>query len=123
MMGAVLLQFTNLVLTKITWAAFRLSGLACLTSQCTGLYEFSELVLIGLVLLMDQSRSVLPLQSAKAREFRELWRKKCARAPWTFQSQQARTDNWKATVVCAFLVSFVWCKAHCMVRSARKRIS
>ena len=53
--------------------AFRLSGP---TSQfLNGTHEFSELVLARMVLLMDQSRSVLPLRSSKAREFRELWRK------------------------------------------------
>ena len=40
-------------------------------------HEFSELVLDRMALLMDQSRSVLPLRSANAREFGELWREKC----------------------------------------------
>ena len=34
-------------------------------------HELSELVLSRMNLLMDQSRSVLPLRSAKAREFGE----------------------------------------------------
>ena len=37
-------------------------------------HETSELVLARIALLTDQSRSVLPLQSAEAREFGELWR-------------------------------------------------
>ena len=32
------------------------------------------MVLSGMALLIDQSHSVLPLRSAKAREFGELWR-------------------------------------------------
>ena len=45
-----------------------MSGLSGPTSQfLNGVHKFSELVL-------DQSRSVLPLQSAKARDFREFWR-------------------------------------------------
>ena len=43
-----------------------------------GTKKFSELVLARMSLLVDQSRSVLPLPSAKAREFAELWRKKCS---------------------------------------------
>ena len=35
-------------------------------------HEFSKLVLLRMALLMDQSRSVLPLRLAKAREFGEL---------------------------------------------------
>ena len=45
------------------------------------MHEFSELVLSRMSLLVDQSRSVLPLRSAKAREYGELWREKCTRAP------------------------------------------
>ena len=68
--------------------------------------EFSELVLAGIALLVDQSHSLLPLRSAKAREFGELWREKCTRAPWTFQFKlvrtssfrPARTDRWKANL-------------------------
>ena len=52
-----------------------MSGLSGPTSQfLNGTHEFSELVLARMALLMDQSRSVLPLRSAKAREFGELWR-------------------------------------------------
>ena len=36
--------------------------------------------LVRMALLMDQSRSVLPLRSAKAREYGELWREKNVRA-------------------------------------------
>ena len=58
-----------------------------------------------MVLLMDQSRSVLPLRSAKAREFGELWREKCTCAPWNLPFKLARTGSfgpawtgkWKAT--------------------------
>ena len=60
-----------------------------------------------MVLLMDQCCSVLPLRSAKAREFGELWREKCTRVPWTFPFQitrtssfrSARTNKCKATLV------------------------
>ena len=63
--------------------------------------QFSELVLARMALFMNQSNSVLP------REFGELWREKCTRAPWTFpfklartgSFRPARTDRWKATVV------------------------
>ena len=44
---------------------------------------------------MDQSRSVLLLRSAKAREFEELWRDKCTHAPWTFHL------NWPGPVLSA----------------------
>ena len=55
--------------------AFHLSRLSGPTSQfLNGTHEFSELVLARTVLLMDQSRSVLPLRSAKARELGELSR-------------------------------------------------
>ena len=47
--------------------AFYLSHLIGPTSQfLNGTHEFSELVLARMVLLMDQSRSVLPLRSANA---------------------------------------------------------
>ena len=59
-------------------------------------------------LLRDQSRSVLPLRSAKAQEFGELRREKCTytHAPWAFpfklartsSFRSARTDIWKATL-------------------------
>ena len=91
--------------TKI---AFHLPGLAGPTSQFLNVtHEFSELVLARMSLLMDQSRSVLPLRSAKAREFGDwLWREKCTRAPWPFPFKLARTssfrparaDKWKATL-------------------------
>ena len=45
-----------------------------------------------MALLMDQSRSVPPLRSAKARELRELWREKCMRALWTSPFKLARTS-------------------------------
>ena len=48
-----------------------------LTSQLlNGTYEFSELALARMALLMDHSRSVLPLKSAKAQEFGKLRREK-----------------------------------------------
>ena len=43
-----------------------------------------------MALLVDQSRSVLPLRSAKAREFGELWREKCTRVPWNFPLRLAK---------------------------------
>ena len=45
-----------------------------------GAHKFSELVLDRMALLL----AVLLFRSAKAREFGELWREKCARAPSTF---------------------------------------
>ena len=76
--------------------ALHLFGLTGLTSQfLNGTHEFSELVLARMVLLMDESRSVLPLRSAKAREFGELWREKCTRAPWTFPFKLARTSSFR----------------------------
>ena len=64
---------------------FNLSDLAGPTTQfLNGTHEFSELVLAKMSLLVDQSRSVLLLRLAKAREFGELRRDKCTRAPWTF---------------------------------------
>ena len=62
----------------VTKVAFHLSGLSGLSSPTSQFlnrtHEFSELVLARMALLMDQSRSVLQLQSAKARKFGELWR-------------------------------------------------
>ena len=50
-----------------------MSGLSGPTSQfLNGMHEFSELILVRMALLMDQSRLVLPLLSAKTREFGEL---------------------------------------------------
>ena len=76
--------------------------LAGSTSQLNGTNVFSELVLAR----MDQSRSVLPLLLPKAREFGELWRENCTRAPWTFPFKPVRTssfgpvraDIWKETL-------------------------
>ena len=46
-----------------------LSGLSSPTSQfLNGTHEFSELILVRMTLLVDQSRSVLLLRSAKALE-------------------------------------------------------
>ena len=60
---------------KITKVAFHLYGLSGPTSQfLNGTNEFSELVLARMSLLMEQRSSVLPLRSAKAREFGKLWR-------------------------------------------------
>ena len=87
--------------------AFHLAELARPTTQLLNeTHKFSELVLTRMVLLMDQSRSVLPLRSAKAREVGELWREKCTRASWTFPYKlignnrfwPARTGKWKATL-------------------------
>ena len=64
-----------------------------------GTHEFSELVLARMSLLMDQSRSVLPLRSAKAQELGELWWEKCTRAPWTFPLKLARTSSFRAVLV------------------------
>ena len=62
-----------------------------------------------MVLLVDQNRSVVPLRSAKARVFGELWREKNthAHASCTFPPkldktssfEQARPDKWEATLV------------------------
>ena len=77
------------IFTLGTKVGFHVSGP---TSQfLNGTYELSELVLVRMALLMDQSRSILPLRSAKAREFGELWRKKYTRMPWTFPFKLART--------------------------------
>ena len=63
-------------------------------------------VLNGTHWFWPEWHSALPLQLAKAREFGELWREKCTRAPWTFPFiklartgfvQLARMDKWKAT--------------------------
>ena len=70
------------------------AGLAGPNSQFLNeTHEFSELVLAGMALLMDQSHSVLPLRSAKAREYGELWWEKCTRATWTFPFKLARTSS------------------------------
>ena len=58
-------------------------------------HEISELVLVKIAPLVDRSRLVLPLRSDKVQEFKELWREKCARAPWTFAFKVTRTDNGK----------------------------
>ena len=69
--------------------SFHLSGLAGPINQPLNVtHEFSKLIL-----LMDQSRSVLPLRSAKARELGELWREKCTRAPWSLPFKLARTSS------------------------------
>ena len=50
----------------VSKVAFQLSGLVGPTSQFSnGMHELSELVLARMVLLMDQSRSVLPIRSVK----------------------------------------------------------
>ena len=87
---------TNSYTNKSTWFAFHLSGLSGQTSQfLNGTHEFLELVLARMSLLIDLSRSVLPLRSAKAREFGELWREKCTRTPWTFQFKLARSISFR----------------------------
>ena len=53
--------------------ALHISGLAGPSQFLNGTHEFSELLVARIVLLVDQSRSVLPLRSAKAREFGKLW--------------------------------------------------
>ena len=87
----------------VTKVAFHLSRPT--SGFLNGTPELSELVLARMVLFMDQSRSVLPHRSAKAREFEELWREKCAGTPWTFPFElcktcslrSARPDKWKVT--------------------------
>ena len=70
-----------------------MSGIAGPTSQfLNGTHEFSELVLARIALLMDQSRSVLSLRSAKARE---LSREKCTRTHWTFPFKLVRTSSFR----------------------------
>ena len=60
---------------------FPLSGLAGPTVWFfNGTYEFAELLLARMSLLMDQNHLILPLRSAKAREFGELWQENCTRA-------------------------------------------
>ena len=54
------------------------------------MHEFSELVLTRIALLVDQSRSVLPLRSVKA-EFGQLWGEKCTRARWILLFKLTRT--------------------------------
>ena len=64
------------MLGPFAWA-FRMLSIcpAGPTSQfLNGTHEFSGLVPSRMALLVDQSRSVPPLRSAKAREFGELWR-------------------------------------------------
>ena len=89
-----------------TSVAFHSSGLSGPTSQFLNeTHDFSELVL-AMVLLMDQSRSVLPLRSAKARDqvLGSCGGKNRTRAPWTFPYNlartssfwSARTDTWKS---------------------------
>ena len=79
---------------SITKFAFHLSVLSGPTSQfLNGIYEFSELVLARMLLLIDQSHSVLPLRSAKAQEFGELWREKCTCALWTFTFKLVRNSS------------------------------
>ena len=77
--------------------AFHLSGLSGPTSQFLNrTQEFSELVLPRMTLLMDQSRSVLPLWSAKARKFGELWRENVRARLGPFRTSYfwpARTDK------------------------------
>ena len=99
--------------------ALHISGLAGPSQFLNGTHEFSELLLARIVLLVDQSRSVLPLRSAKAREFGKLWWEKCTRAPWTLPLKLARTssfrptrsDRWKATYVSLRIIT-----AHALVR-------
>ena len=75
--------------------AFSLTGLAGPTNQfLNGTYEFSEMVLARMALLMDQSRAVLPLRSAKAREFVEFLRKKCTRALDFLDIHGGRFKQW-----------------------------
>ena len=78
-----------------------MSGLSGPTSQFfNGMLEFSELVLDKMALLVDQSRSVLPLWSAKVREFGELWWEKCTSSPWTFPFKLARTSSFWIARMC-----------------------
>ena len=44
---------------------------------------------------MDQSRSVVPLMSAKERELGKFWREKCTRARWVFLFKMARTSSFR----------------------------
>ena len=75
--GWVTCNLTVRVLLVGFLVAFHYSRLSGPTSQfLNGTHELSELVLARMSLLMDQSRSVLPLRSAKAREFGELGREK-----------------------------------------------
>ena len=67
---AVCLISPVIYLTITTKVAFHLSGLSGPTSQFLNeKYVFSELVMTRMALVMDRSRSVLPLRSAKTREF------------------------------------------------------
>ena len=71
-----------------------MSGLSGPTSQfLNGMHEFSELVVARMVLLMDQSRSVLSLCSAKVREFGVVHGGNiCMCAPFLGQNKQVETD-------------------------------
>ena len=69
------------------------------------MHEFSELVLSRMALLKDQSRSVLPLRTSKARNLESCVAKKCTRAlnpavklTRTSSFRPARTDKRKATI-------------------------
>ena len=76
--------------------AFSLSGLARPTSQILNvMHKFSELVLVRMSLLINQSCSVLQLRSAKAREFGELWRYKYTHSPWIFPFKLARASSFR----------------------------
>ena len=68
---------------------FPFVSLAGPTSQfLNGTHAFSELVLARMALLMDQSRTLHPLQSAKARELVVAH----TRASWNFPFKLARTS-------------------------------
>ena len=58
-----------------------------------GTNELSELLLARIALLMDQSRALLPLWSAKARGFGELWRENVHTRIGTLQL------NWPVSVL------------------------
>ena len=50
-----------------------------------------------MALLVDQSRAVLPLRSAKAQKYGELVvAEKCTCVPWTFAFKMARTGSLSA---------------------------
>ena len=51
--------------------------------------KWNAQVLARMALLMNHSRSVFPLRSAKTRELESCGGKKCARAPWTFSFKMA----------------------------------
>ena len=76
-----------------TKVPFHISGLAGPTGQfLKGTHEFSELVLPRMALLIDQSRSVLPLRSVEARILESCGEENCMRALWTFPFIMARTS-------------------------------